>query len=105
MVGVVSAVAGLAGVLTLLLYRVSWWRLSPVGLAVCGSWPITVSWFSVFLTWAIKGTVLKIGGNDLYQRSRPLFMGVLLGYVTGVSVSLLVDVLFFYGDGHRVHFW
>jgi len=97
--------AGLAAGLTLLMYRVSWWRLSPIGLAVCGSWPITVSWFSVFITWVIKTVVLRVGGNDLYQRSRALFIGLLFGYVAGVGLSLAVDVLFFYGEGHRVHYW
>ena len=59
----------------------------------------------MFLTWAIKYTVLKVGGYELYRRSRVLFMGLLFGYVAGVGASLVMDVLFFYGEGHRVHHW
>ena len=58
-----------------------------------------------FLTWAIKYTVLKVGGHELYRRSRALFMGLLFGYVGGAGASLAMDVLFFYGEWHRVHHW
>jgi hypothetical protein len=28
---------------------------------------------------------------------------MLMGYVVGVGISFLVDVFFFYGEGHAVH--
>ena len=40
----------------------------------------------------------------LYRRYRPLFTGLLSGYSLGVGVSFAVDVLWFMGRGHWIHF-
>jgi hypothetical protein len=87
-------------------YRFPWWPLHPVGFTISGTtWPIMISAFSVFLAWLIKLVVLKIGGNRMYTRSRPFFLGVLVGYVFGVALSFVVDVICFPGEGHMVHHW
>ena len=61
--------------------------------------------FSIFLVWLTKMILLKIGGIALYRRTMPLFMGMLLGYVIGIGLIFLVDVVFFLGEGHLVHHW
>jgi len=61
--------------------------------------------FSIFLVWATKSILLKIGGIALYRRVMPMFMGMLLGYVIGIGVIFAVDVVFFLGEGHLVHHW
>jgi len=92
--------------LLFLRYRFPWWPLHPIGFTISGTtWPIRISAFSVFLAWLIKVVVLKIGGNRMYTRSRPLFLGVLVGYVMGVAFSFVVDVIWFPGEGHMVHHW
>jgi hypothetical protein len=35
----------------------------------------------------------------------PLFIGLVVGYVTGVGISLVVDGFWFMGQGHQVHWW
>jgi hypothetical protein len=59
--------------------------------------------FSVFLAWAIKAIILRVGGAALYQRYRFFFLGVLTGYTAGVGLSLVVDVIWFPGAGHSIH--
>ena len=63
----------------------TFWPLHPAGYAVASStWTFGWLWFSVFISWAIKVTVLKFGGIGLYRRSIPLFLGLLLGeYIVG----------------------
>ena len=53
----------------------------------------------------IKGILLKIGGMTLYRRARPFFLGLLLGYVLGVGLCFLVDVIWFPSHGHMIHHW
>jgi len=91
--------------LTLLRYRFAWWPVSPIGFAVSSIWVTHNLAFSIFLTWLAKTVLLALGGISGYRRARPLFLGMLIGYVLGVGLSFIVDVIFFMGDGHMVHRW
>jgi hypothetical protein len=90
--------------LTLLRYRVSWWPLHPIGFAVASSGTyVRYTVFSVFLAWAIKALILRLGGVTLYRRCRPFFLGVLVGYTSGIVLSTLIDAIWFSGAGHSIH--
>ena len=89
--------------LTFLRYRLPWWPLHPLGLAVTWSGMTVHSVLSVFLAWAVKGIVLKAGGVFLYRRSIPFFLGLMVGYALNVGVSFVLDVTYFGGEGHGVH--
>jgi len=56
------------------------WPFHPAGYALASStWTFGWLWFSVFVSWAIKTTLLKIGGVKLYRKAYPLFLGLILG--------------------------
>jgi hypothetical protein len=59
--------------------------------------------FSIFLAWGIKFLILRIGGATLYRRYQPFFLGILTGYTAGVTLSIVVDMLWFPGAGHSIH--
>lgn len=82
---------GVAGLLTLARMRLKWWPLHPVALPLSTIWYTDTYFFSVFLAWAMKAIVLKFGGATLYRRTRPLFMGIILGEATGAGVWVIVD--------------
>ena len=82
---------GVAGLLTLLRMRLRWWPLHPVALPLSTIWYTDTYFFSVFLAWGMKATVLKFGGARLYRRTRPFFMGIILGEATGAGVWAIVD--------------
>ena len=100
--GVGAASAALVAVMR---YTLPWWPLHPIGLAICNIWVTHRSAFSIFLVWVIKVILLRLGGIKAYQRAKPFFMGILVGYVMGVGFSFLIDICFFFGDGHMVHRW
>ena len=97
---------GAAGMslLTFMKYRFAWWPLHPIGFALAGTGTsVRYTVFSVFIAWTIKFLILRIGGAALYRRYIPFFLGVLVGYTTGVGVSIVVDILWFPGGGHSIH--
>ena len=79
------------------------WPLHPVGFTVSLQYPTRASFFSVFIAWLMKIIVLKVGGIELFNRSRVFIFGVLMGYTLGVLVSFILDIFFFMGQGHRMH--
>ncbi|MYD63629.1 MAG: hypothetical protein F4W91_21535 [Gemmatimonadetes bacterium] len=85
--------------------RLSWWPLHPIGLAFQNTSGPRIYSFSIFLTWAAKSLFLRIGGIALYRRAAPYFIGLPVGYVTGVIVSSIVDLIWFPTGGHWTHGW
>jgi len=85
--------AALMAVLTFCRYRFPWWPLHPAGLAVGLTHPTFHVWFSIFVAWLIKVIVLRMGGISLYRRTRPLFLGMVLGAFTTAGAWLIVDWL------------
>lgn len=84
-------------------YRFAWWPLHPVGLAVASTWTIRRSAFSLFLAWAAKVIILRFGGARLYQRAAPFFLGLILGCFSAITLSQVVDALWFPGRGHPIY--
>ena len=83
--------AAAMGVLILARQRLFWWPLHPVGFAigtVCPSW-----WVNVLVAWLIKRNVLKYGGASLYGRTRPFFLGLIVGQSVITSVGSVVGML------------
>jgi hypothetical protein len=93
----------LMGLLSFLRYRFPGWSLHPVGLTIAGTNFTRELAFSAFLVWAIKGLFLKAGGMMLYRRWQPFFVGLLIGYALAVTLSFIVDLVWFPGQGHVVH--
>lgn len=89
--------------LYLLRSRFPWWPIHPIGLAVNCTYFTQKTFIAIFLIWAVKLVVLKVGGVSLYRRSQPFFIGLLAGYGLGVIISIVIDYLFFFGQGHYIH--
>lgn len=77
-------------VLAFLHYRVAWWPLHPVGLAVASTWMIKRIAFSVFLAWAAPRR-----GGALPARAGG-------GFFCGVFLSFVIDCGWFKGTGHPI---
>jgi len=90
--------------LTFLMYRVPGWPIHPIGLTIGYTHPTAIMAFSVFIAWVAKGIILRIGGQRLYDRAKPFFLGLVIGYFTGIALAFFVDLFHFGpGMGHRVY--
>jgi hypothetical protein len=83
--------AGIMASLMLLRHLVGWWPVHPIGFPIAGLWLMSHSWFSIFLAWTIKGTVLKYWGPKGFRASRPFFLGLVLGQFASAGTWLLID--------------
>ncbi|MDP6039745.1 MAG: hypothetical protein QGG64_14435, partial [Candidatus Latescibacteria bacterium] len=101
--------AGIGGVvmagLTFLRDRLTWWRLHPIGFVMSAMINTRHLAIPIFFAWVIKSILLSVGGVQMYRRASPFFIGMIVGYVLGVTVCSAVDIAWFPGQGHRVHNW
>jgi hypothetical protein len=91
--------------LTLARYQFPWWPVHPIGFAIMETFAVRGTIFTIFIVWLTKSLIFKIGGITLYRRGQPLFLGILAGFVIGVALSGIIDVIWFPGEGHSVHHW
>ncbi len=81
-------------------HRLSWWALHPIGFAVVKSPFMNSSITAIFMVWVIKSILLRLGGIELYKKSIPAVMGVLVAFVLSVFLSYAVDLVWFPQSGH-----
>ncbi len=81
----------IAAILMVLRARLPWWPLNPIALPLSTVWYMDWFGFNVFLAWGVKSLVLKFGGAELYRKTRPLFIGIILGEVMCSGVWGVVD--------------
>jgi hypothetical protein len=90
--------------LTFLRYRFTWWPLAPLGYPIAGVQMVRNTALTIFIAWAFKVLLLKIGGNRLYQRALPFFFGLMVGFYTGLGIAWIVDFFWFPGgQGHYLY--
>ena len=80
-----------------------WWPFHPIGYAIGPINVMDALWFNLFLAWMIKILVLKYGGVRLYRRTRPFFMGLILGSFVPAGLFLIID--HFTGMVGNIIFW
>ncbi|MDP6017165.1 MAG: hypothetical protein QGI32_13795 [Candidatus Latescibacteria bacterium] len=66
-----------------------WWPFHYLGFPI--SAVFGTMFFSVFLAWMIKTVVIKYGGPGLYLRTRPFFLGLILGQFVTAGIWYAID--------------
>ncbi len=71
----------------------AWWPLYPVGFALQGGWMMRHIWVGLFVAWLIKLALVRYGSGDIYHRTRPLFIGLVLGEFSMASILSLIGII------------
>jgi hypothetical protein len=74
-------------------FRFMNWPLHPLGFALGPVWIMGAIWFSTFLSWLLKGVILRYGGYRTYLFMRPFFLGLMMGQYAINVLWLGVDYL------------
>ena len=90
--------AVVAGFLIFARHRFPWWPLHPIGFT-CPLVSGTVAQFGpFFLTWLVKVILIKIGGQSLYERGKPFFIGLVVGHLAGYVLYIIAALIFYPGE-------
>ena len=98
--GVGSAFTGL---LFYLRYRFPGFPIHPIGFTISASSTLRNTTMTIFVVWVIKSLILRVGGLERYRATSPLFLGMLIGFLAGVALGVIVDIIWFPGNGHEIH--
>lgn len=71
-------------------WRFAEWPLHPLGFLLMHTMGLRWMWFSIFLGWMMKSGVIRFGGANLFDRARPLFLGMILGEAMAAALWLTV---------------
>ncbi len=85
--------ATVCGTLQTAALRWASWPLLPVGYLFCNSPYIAEAWFSLMLGWLAKVLILKYGGVSIYQKARPLFVGLIFGEALAAGVWMIISLI------------
>lgn len=69
------------------------WPLHPVGLVMLSSYSLQAFWGSFFIGWLLKALVVRFGGNELYNRTKPLAIGLIIGESLAAGAWVIVAVV------------
>jgi hypothetical protein len=73
--------------------RWAWWPLHPVGYLLWQSYPLAAAWFSIFAGWLVKVLIVRFGGAGLFDRARPVFLGMVAGEAGAAALWMLVSLV------------
>lgn len=79
--------------LTAMRQQIMWWPFHPLGFALGGIWMMDELWATIFLTWILKGVIMRYGGVKAFQKARPFFLGLILGQFATNAFWLILDAI------------
>ena len=92
--------AALTGFLIFARHRFAWWPLHPIGLT-CPLVDGMVGQFGpFFLTWLAKVIIIQVGGQSLYERGKPFFIGLVIGHIAGALLYVIANLVLYPGEGY-----
>ncbi len=92
---------GVMLVLQVLTMRYAAWPLMPVGFLMCSVWYMQLAWFSILLGWLAKVLILRFGGATLFNRMKPIFIGMIFGEAIATGLWLIITLALVAG-GHEI---
>jgi hypothetical protein len=75
---------------TLMRLRFAWWPFHPIPFLLTNTWALSRIYQSFLIGWVIKVAILKIAGGDFYSRSRPFFIGLIMGQLVMGTIMVMV---------------
>ncbi|MFW6059482.1 MAG: DUF6785 family protein [Phycisphaeraceae bacterium] len=84
---------------SLLLRRTLFWFPHPIGYVMLVNPLMAQLWFSFFLGWIAKKGVVKYGGKQTYDRTRPIFIGLILGEIIAILVWAILGITLGFSSG------
>ena len=88
-IGAIATGFAITAALILLRTYFVWWPLHPVGYAMANTNTMASTWLPFFIAWLLKVLILRYGGQPMYKRFIPFFLGLIAGDLLGGGLTTL----------------
>ena len=75
--------------------RLSWWFIHPVLFIFWATWPAIMMAPSFLIGWAVKVSVVKLGGAKTYNSLKPAMIGIIAGELVSGIAWILVGAAYY----------
>ncbi|RMD83377.1 MAG: hypothetical protein D6820_02405, partial [Lentisphaerae bacterium] len=76
-----------------------WWPIHPVLFLVLGTWHAGQMAGSILIGWFIKSTVTRFAGNRIYQKLKPMMLGLIAGEMLGAFIPIVIGWIYYFITG------
>jgi len=87
--------------LSFLRFRFSRFPLHPVLFVLGGTYPAIIMWGSFLIGWFVKTLVVRFGGGGVFQRLKPLFVGLIAGELFMVGFNAFINFAYYFAHNAR----
>ena len=93
--------------ISLLRFRFAGFPIHPILFLIWGSYPSNCAWASFLIGWFIKQLVVRFGGGGVYQKCKPLFVGLIAGEILVIGITIAMDFAYYLATGSQspVRIW
>jgi hypothetical protein len=98
---VVGVGAAVTMFLSIMRMNLTWWPFHPLGYIASNLYIIHYFWAHIFIAWVGVKAITKYGGIHLLRKTRPFFIGMVLGGFASAGFWWVVDY-FYHLDTHWV---
>ena len=78
---------------------VLFWFPHPIGYVMLANPLMSQLWFSFFLGWIAKKLVVKYGGKQTFDYTRPIFIGIIMGELIAVLLWAIFGIMYDFQPG------
>ncbi len=78
--------------LSMFLRRSLFWFPHPIGYVMLVNPQMSAMWLSFFIGWVVKRLVVRYGGKQTYEKTRPIFIGLILGEALAILAWTLLGL-------------
>jgi hypothetical protein len=69
------------------------WPFPPVGYVASYGSNVENAWFSIFVGWLCQVLIVRFGGANLFQKTKPFFIGLIFGEGLAAGIWLIVNAI------------
>jgi hypothetical protein len=81
---------------SLIRFRFSKWPIHPILFLVWGTYPMGKTYWAFLIGWGTKELIVKFGGGQVYEKLKPLFVGIIMGEIIAGGISIIFAFLYYF---------